>query len=169
MDTDTKKQIEGLRDLKAQIPNIGSWIRNFRRILGMTQKQLAARLGISSPSLYQLEQNEIEGKISIKNLDRVAQAMDCELVYFLVPKQKFKRIRKEQAHKLAAKFLQESSSQALLNDNPLEKEEAIERLVEKLVQSKHLWNDDPEALKSIWSSGNRESATTPSSNETVLN
>ncbi len=169
MDTDTKKQIEGLRDLKAQIPNIGSWIRNFRRILGMTQKQLAARLGISSPSLYQLEQNEIEGKISIKNLDRVAQAMDCELVYFLVPKQKFKKIRKEQAQKLASKFLEESSSQALLNDNPLEKEEAIEKLVEKLVQSKHLWNDDPEALKSIWAARSSEATTTPTSSENLIN
>lgn len=169
MDTDTKKQIEGLRELKTQIPAIGSWIRNFRRILGMTQKQLAARLGISSPSLYQLEQNEIEGKISIKNLDRVAQAMDCELVYFLVPKQKFKKIRKEQAQKLASQFLDESSSQELLSDNPVEKQEAIERLVEKLVQSKHLWSDNPETLKSVWASKSKETATTPRSTESLLN
>lgn len=61
------------------------WIRAIRDALGMTTAQLAKRLGISQPSVVALEQSEIKGSIELATLRRVANALDCRLVYALVP------------------------------------------------------------------------------------
>jgi predicted DNA-binding mobile mystery protein A len=42
-------------------------------------------LNISQPSVTALEQSEAKGSISLASLRRVAEALDCTLVYALVP------------------------------------------------------------------------------------
>jgi len=61
------------------------WIRAVRRALGMTQPQLAARLGMTRQSLDDLEKSEAGGKITLESLDRVARALGCRLGYAIVP------------------------------------------------------------------------------------
>jgi predicted DNA-binding mobile mystery protein A len=51
----------------------------------MSTAQLAKRLGIKQPSLVALEQSEAKGTIELATLRRVAEALDCALVYALVP------------------------------------------------------------------------------------
>ena len=51
----------------------------------MSTAQLAKRLGIKQPSLVALEQSEAKGTIELATLRRVAEALDCTLVYALVP------------------------------------------------------------------------------------
>ena len=51
----------------------------------MTTSQLAGRLKIKQPSLVELEQSEARGTIELQTLRRVAEALDCTLVYALVP------------------------------------------------------------------------------------
>jgi predicted DNA-binding mobile mystery protein A len=66
-------------------PPGGGWVRAIRGALGMTQAQLAARLGITRQSLQDLERAEANRRITLNSLDRLAKAMDCRLVYALVP------------------------------------------------------------------------------------
>jgi predicted DNA-binding mobile mystery protein A len=61
------------------------WISAVRKSLGMNVSQLAKRLKITKQSAAKLETNEIEDAITLKSLRRVAEAMDCQLVYALVP------------------------------------------------------------------------------------
>lgn len=63
----------------------GGWVRAIRDALGMTQTQLAARLGVTRQSLQDLERAEAKRRITLDSLDRLAKAMDCRLVYALVP------------------------------------------------------------------------------------
>lgn len=63
------------------------WIRAIREALGMTTAQLARRLGIRQPSIIDLERSEEKGSIELATLRRVAEALDCSLVYALVPNQ----------------------------------------------------------------------------------
>lgn len=51
----------------------------------MTTKQLANRLGVKQPSVIALEKSEAKGSIELATLRRVAEALDCTLVYLLVP------------------------------------------------------------------------------------
>ena len=61
------------------------WLRTIRTTLRMSGRQLARRLGISPPSLHSLETNEISGGLTLANLGRVTEALNCRLVYALVP------------------------------------------------------------------------------------
>ena len=66
-------------------PPVRGWIKAVREALGMTTEQLAQRLGVRQPSVVALEQSEAKGTIELATLRRVAAALDCTLVYALVP------------------------------------------------------------------------------------
>jgi predicted DNA-binding mobile mystery protein A len=68
-------------------PPSRGWTRAIRKALGMSTAQLAKRLGIRQPSVVDLERSEEKGSIELATLRRVAEALDCDLVYALVPKQ----------------------------------------------------------------------------------
>lgn len=68
-----------------EVPARG-WIKAIRESLGMTTAQLAKRLGIKQPSVVAREQSETKGTIELATLRRAAEALDCRLVYALVPK-----------------------------------------------------------------------------------
>lgn len=61
------------------------WIRAIRQALGMTTGQLAKRLGVQQPRIVELERSEATGNITLKSLERAAEAMNCRVVYALVP------------------------------------------------------------------------------------
>ncbi len=87
-------------------PPGGGWVRAIREALGMTQAQLAARLDISRQSLQGLERAEADRRITLDSLDRLAKAMDCRLVYALVPKEgSIEDVRARRAEEVAGALL----------------------------------------------------------------
>ena len=62
------------------------WIRAIREALGMTASQLGDRLGVSQPRVSKMEQAEASGALTLESLERAAHALDCQLVYALVPR-----------------------------------------------------------------------------------
>src|ERR1700720_1375648 len=87
-------------------PPVRGWIKAIREALGMSTAQLAKRLRIKQPSIIALEQSEAKGTIELATLRRVAEALDCTLVYALVPKKPLEAMVREQAHKVARRRLQ---------------------------------------------------------------
>ena len=69
----------------ARAPSQG-WVSTIRRAVGMSSAQLAGRMRISRQSLDALEAREIAGAATIDALRRAADALDCDLVYALVPR-----------------------------------------------------------------------------------
>src|SRR4051812_39029407 len=63
----------------------GRWIKATREALGYSAVALARKLNISQPSLFEKEEREACGAISIKKLEAIAQAMNCKFVYGFVP------------------------------------------------------------------------------------
>ena len=78
------------------------WVRAIRDALGLTGAQLARRLGIRPASLFELEKNEAKGAITLATLKRAAEALDCTLVYALVPNKTLETMVQDAA-KAAAK------------------------------------------------------------------
>lgn len=78
-------------------PPVRGWIKAVREALGMTTAQLATRLGIKQPTLVAIEQSEAKGSIELATLRRVAEALDCTLVYALVPRQPLDATIRERA------------------------------------------------------------------------
>src|ERR1700678_4216576 len=70
---------------KRYTPPVRGWIKALREALGMSTAQLAKRLGVTQPSVVAMEQSEAKGTIELATLRRVAEALDCTLVYALVP------------------------------------------------------------------------------------
>jgi predicted DNA-binding mobile mystery protein A len=62
------------------------WLRAVREAIGLTQATVAARMSVTRQSCAQFEVAEAKQSISLFSLRRAAEAMDCELVYFLVPR-----------------------------------------------------------------------------------
>lgn len=73
---------------KSQIlPRLRSgWIKTIRKALGMSARALGSRIGVSQSQVSKLENSELDKAITLRSLERIAEGLDCELVYFLVPK-----------------------------------------------------------------------------------
>jgi predicted DNA-binding mobile mystery protein A len=82
---------------------VRGWIKAVREALGMSTAQLAKRLGIKQPSLVELEKSEARGTIELATLWRVAEALDCTLVYALVPNKPLETTIRERARAFAQK------------------------------------------------------------------
>jgi predicted DNA-binding mobile mystery protein A len=63
------------------------WIRAIREATGVTLREMAKRLGkVPSLALY-LEKSEADYRITLGNLREAAEALGCQLVYALVPRE----------------------------------------------------------------------------------
>ena len=78
-------------------PPVRGWIRAVREALGITTEQLARRLSVKQPSVVALEQSEAKGTIELATLRRVAEALDCTLVYALVPNRPLEAVIRDRA------------------------------------------------------------------------
>lgn len=122
------------------------WTKALREALGMTTAQLAKRLGVAQPSVVGLEQAEASKAITLKTLERAARALDCTLVYALVPRKPLESLVQERAREAARKRLQTiSHSMALEDQRVLEDDERaqLERLAQQLIDGpgSALWDE----------------------------
>jgi predicted DNA-binding mobile mystery protein A len=62
------------------------WLRAVREAIGAKQDAVAKRMGVKRQSYARLEATEAQGAISLNSLQKAADAMDCEVIYYLVPK-----------------------------------------------------------------------------------
>ena len=79
------KQLDESLIEKKRTPKSG-WIKMVRKAIGMKAKDLALRLNVDPSTISKLEKNESDGKITINTLKKLAQSMNCELVYGLRPR-----------------------------------------------------------------------------------
>ncbi|MDQ0590712.1 mobile mystery protein A [Variovorax paradoxus] len=79
----------------------GGWLRAVREALGLTVRQQAARVGIAVATLHKSEQSEAHERISLAQLRKLAEGLDCELVYGLVPRKPLAEMVQEQASRIA--------------------------------------------------------------------
>jgi predicted DNA-binding mobile mystery protein A len=78
--------LEPFRAAKAVARPPKGWLRTVREAIGASAGDLARSLGTSRQLPLQFEKWEAEDRITLKSLRRVADAMDCDLVYALVPR-----------------------------------------------------------------------------------
>ena len=87
------------------------WLKAVRGALGINTRQLAKRCGVQHSSILRIEKNEIQNKISIESLKKIASAMDCQLVYAIVPKGEYNSLEEiidHRAELLAHKLIKKA-------------------------------------------------------------
>ena len=120
------------------------WVRAIRDALGMTGVQFARRLGIRPQSVAALEQSEVNESIQLKTLRRAAEALDCTIVYALVPNASLEAAVRERARKIAMRDLgrvahtMKLEAQETGNANL---DARIEAYIRDVLKERDLWND----------------------------
>ena len=104
---DAVLQVAASQSLPQRPP--AGWLRAIREALGLPSAALAARLGITASGVRKLEQAEATDAITLGTLRRVAEALDCELQYALVPRRPLREMRWQQALHLAQQWQQRAS------------------------------------------------------------
>lgn len=123
------------------------WVKAIREALGMTADQLGQRMGVSRQRALELEESEARGAVTLESLGRAAQALECRLVYALVPRIPLDELVHERATKLARQQLRMTGhSMALENqsvDAAYEEEQLIRQSQDLIDQSGSvLWEDE---------------------------
>lgn len=142
---DVKFKNAGL--LKALIRPQSGWIRAIRDALGITGQILADRVGISRPRVMAIEKDEVLGKLTLNTLEKMAEALGCELVYALVPRQPLEKMVYEQARKKALQILSKTEHTMQLENqgsSKPEKDEQLKGLIDELLKgsASALWDDN---------------------------
>ncbi len=60
------------------------WLKSTRLGLELGLREVAERLDVSPQAVHQFEKSEIAGTISLRQLEKVARAMGCRVVYAFV-------------------------------------------------------------------------------------
>jgi predicted DNA-binding mobile mystery protein A len=124
----------------------GGWINTVRVALGMSSTDLARKIGIVPSTVSRLEASEIAGTINIDSLQKLADALDCDFVYALVPRQKIQTTVHLRARKIALAKLSRTQQTMALEEQAID-DLAMQMLVERktveLAQSSTLWRENP--------------------------
>ena len=113
----------------------------------MTASQLAGRIGVASPRIYEIEKSELSGSITLSSLERAANAMDCQLVYALVPRQPLQDMVEQRALLKAKKRVRAASHTMTLEDQALDEaalREQIDALTKELLSGRAsaIWEEE---------------------------
>jgi predicted DNA-binding mobile mystery protein A len=97
------RALEPFRTAKTSARPRKGWLRAIRQALGMSARELGLRLGTSRQRPLQLEMAEADDRITLKSLRAAADALDCDLVYALVPRSSIDALRTIRLRDEAAK------------------------------------------------------------------
>lgn len=110
----------------------------------MTNRQLARRLGRKPQTVLDLQAREAVQSIQLNTLRELAEALDCELVYAVVPRKPLGKTIEERARSRARQTLRRTGHSMTLERQTLgvrEQERAFEREVDRLLAGsrRKLW------------------------------
>lgn len=125
-------------------PSAG-WIKAIRQALGMTTAQLGRRIGVSQPRVVELEQAEADRSVTLKSLERAADALGCRVVYALVPNEPLETRVQRQAEAVAHQHMAAAGHSMRLEDQgtaPAVEAREITRLAAELLARRpaRLWD-----------------------------
>lgn len=140
-----ERRLAPLREAKITAPSRG-WIKAIREALGMTARQLAARMDASPSRIPVIEKAEVTGATTIKTLREAAEAMNCTFVYAFVPTKPLDEILRERAVQKTRQDIARLDHTMRLENQALLKSDLDDeqrRMVELILSGslKGLWED----------------------------
>jgi predicted DNA-binding mobile mystery protein A len=136
------ERLSALKPAERFQPPPKGWIRAIRDAIGMSGPQLGSRLGVSAQTVDALEKSETAGSIQLSTLRRAAEAMDCVLVYGLVPRKTLDEAVAARARVIALTALGRVSQSMKLEaqeTGDADLEARIEAYVRDYVKDRDLW------------------------------
>jgi predicted DNA-binding mobile mystery protein A len=120
------------------------WVRAIREALGMSGAALASRMGTTAGAVTRLEQSEARDRIRLDTLRRAADALECDLVYLLVPRRPLHTVVRDRARELAHWQVAAVEQTMSLEDQATgQTQEMEDQLTQQLLDRGGLWSDGP--------------------------
>lgn len=136
-------------------PRFG-WVKTVRVALSMSVEQLANRLGVTRGRVAQLENAEVRGAVTLHTLMEVADALDCEFVYAIIPKKPsgLEGIIKTRADQVAAERVATVAHSMSLEAQSVNQDQLKQQsadLAKKLLEhlNKKLWSNEDPSIKKL--------------------
>ncbi|MCY3963128.1 MAG: mobile mystery protein A [bacterium] len=120
------------------------WIRAIRDALGMSSRELASRMGVRQQTISDIERSEQHHTIQLNTLERAANAMDCRLVYALVPNTTLEEAVNAQAMQKATQQIETIAHHSRLEDQSVGNKDLADRVDElaaRFAGSRGLWTE----------------------------
>ncbi|HUZ50128.1 MAG TPA: mobile mystery protein A [Candidatus Dormibacteraeota bacterium] len=141
-----ERRLAPLRDMTLAAPPKG-WIKAIRESLGMTARQLAARMGVAPSRIPAIEKAEVTGATTLRTLRQAAAAMNCAFVYAFVPIEPLEEMLRDRAMQKARKDVSRVDhtmrleNQALLkSDLDAERQRTIDLILSGSLRG--LWDEE---------------------------
>jgi len=127
------------------IPKIG-WIHNIRMAIGMSLSQLGKRLKMTPQGIKEIEQREGNKSITLSSLEKVAKALEMDLVYGFIPKEGSLAKKLDNKIEEKAKEIIERTSVMMELEAQKNKQRRLNNAIKEKIAEfnhkipKHLWN-----------------------------
>jgi predicted DNA-binding mobile mystery protein A len=122
------------------------WVRAIRDALGMTAEQLGSRIGVTQSTIQRLETSEAADTIQLSSLRRLAEGLNCELVYALIPRDTLTSTYDAAARAVARRELARISYSMALENQAVDDQAEDERLrqyIAKELDPREIWGRRP--------------------------
>lgn len=124
-------------------PSVG-WVKEIREALGMSMHDLASRIGVIKQRVERIEKDELAGKVTLETMQKAAEGLNCEFIYFLIPKLSLEDTLKKQALFAAKSLVKEVENtmrlEAQNTSNKAQNQMAEDLAQEMLINQDHrIW------------------------------
>ena len=140
------RKFRTIRSMRTLAPPDGGWVHSVRLAIGMSLRQLGERLGITAPSVRELEKREEAGAVTLRTLNDVAEALDMRLVYAFVPKGgSLEDMVERQAERVARSIVLRTATSMELEDQAISSRRVKNAIEEKkqellITMPRQLWD-----------------------------
>ncbi len=137
------------RVFRDKIPPSG-WIKAIRGTLGLSTYQLAKRMKVNQATALRIETREAEGKVTLDVLKKAAEAMDCKLIYAIVPRDPYSSLNdiiNKHAENFARKILNRTEHTMQLEKQGTGRNEyELKQMVKELKDNmdSRIWDKGPQ-------------------------
>jgi predicted DNA-binding mobile mystery protein A len=111
----------------------------------MSAADLGQRMGAAETSVLSLEHNEVTRRVRLDTLERAADALNCELVYALVPRRPLEQMVDERARSVAGELLGSVGHSMALEGQQVSPSVTQDQLLEQALRLRDepgLWRDE---------------------------
>jgi predicted DNA-binding mobile mystery protein A len=138
------KKLKAWKPLTAFTRPPSGWLRAIRTAMDIPAAYVAKRAQISRPRVLQIEKAEQSEAITLRTLRQLAHAMDCELVYAVIPRKPLRQRLEDQIRNVAQSMLARVQHTMSLEDQSLQSKDLkdqLSRLIDTVRASSHrkLW------------------------------
>ena len=133
-ETARKQYVRNVDRAAQQLANLAvpseGWLVLLRKALGMSGADVAKRMGVTRNAVYQAERNELDGAITLKQMEKLAEALGGRFVYAIVPEGRVESVIKAQAWRKAEARIRRASAHMALEAQSLPKQQTRQKIEE---------------------------------------